>query len=341
MIMLKKRKLTFSFILLSVFILTIHSIVVAAPSTTLKVKTSSFNVVFDGKKLVLPEGQYVFAVNGTSYVPLRFMSYGLQKNVQWDAKTQKVTVSTPTKQEAVSLKDYLTNMVAYNNEVSAKGGVTIQIVPKTVNLVVDGKAKAMPKGQSGYAVNNTLYVPVRFMSEAVGTAIQWDAVKKQVSAESAAYRAEHGNPGIGSNSGGNGTGGTTGGSTGGTTGGSNGDTTGGATGGAGGGAITKPTYESITANAEQRLNTLQSGCQTSLMSIGLQYIGTDDPQEKTKLKNQGYAKLDSCTAKFNTIISETEKQLKDNGYSTAVLQSYRDEFNRQVEAGKEIMKGMV
>ncbi|AZN38580.1 stalk domain-containing protein [Paenibacillus albus] len=333
MFMLKKRKLTFSFILLSAFILTIHSIVVAAPSTTLKLKTSAFNVVFDGKKLVLPDGQYVFAVNGTSYVPLRFMSYGLQKSVQWDAKTQKVTVSTPTKQEAVVLKDYLTNMVAYGNEVSAKGGVTIQIAPKAVHIVVDGNTKVLPSGQSGYIVNNTLYVPVRFMSEAVGTAIQWDAVKKQVSAESAAYRAEHGNSGTGSSTGGNGTGGSTGGSTGGTTGGS--------TGGAiGGGSTTKPTYESITANAEQRLNTLQSGCQSSLMSIGIKYIGTDDSTEKTKLKNQGYAQLDSCTAKFNTIISDTEKQLKANGYSTAVLQSYRDEFNRQVEAGKEIMKGM-
>ncbi|WP_308636699.1 stalk domain-containing protein [Paenibacillus silvisoli] len=313
----------------------INSVVAAAPSATVKVKSSSFNMIFDGKKLALPEGQYVFAVNGTSYVPLRFVAYALQKNVNWDAKALKVTVSNPTKQEAVVLNDYLTNLVAHGSQVSAKGGITVQITPKAVKIVVDGKAKVLPNGQSGYIVNGSLYVPVRFMSEAVGTAINWDAVKKQISAESAAYRAEHGN-GTGSNNGG--TGGTeTGGSNGGSTGGNNGGAIGG---GGGGGVITKPTYESITANAKQRLTALQDSCKADLLAIGMSYISTDDKKQKESLKNQGYAKLDACTAKFNTIVSETETQLKANGYSTAIIADYRKEFNSQVEAGRDIMKGL-
>ncbi|SDX27124.1 stalk domain-containing protein [Paenibacillus sp. CF384] len=326
----KSSKLTLSFILFAALLLTIQSIVAAAPSNALKVKTSSFNMVFDGKTLVLPDGQYVFAVNGTSYVPLRFVSYALQKSVQWDAKKSQVTVANPSKQEAVVLKDYLTNVIAHGNEVSAKGGVSVQLTPKSVKVVVDGKTKVIPDGQSGYIVNGALYVPVRFMSEAVGTAIQWDPVKKQVSAESAAYRAEHGSQGNNGGTGGTGTG---------SNGGTNGGSTGGSTGGGGTGPV-KPSYESITSNAQSRLTNLQNSCQASLMDIGLQYISTDDAKLKEKLKNQGYAKLDACTASFNTIVGEVETQLKSNGYSTAIIADYRKEFNSQVEAGKEIMKGM-
>ncbi|MBP3964814.1 stalk domain-containing protein [Paenibacillus lignilyticus] len=322
----KSRKLSLSFLLFTALIFTAHSIVAAAPSAALKVKTSSFNMVFDGKTLVLPDGQYVFAVNGTSYVPLRFVSYALQKSVQWDAKTSQVTVANPNKQEAIVLKDYLANVIAHGNEVSAKGGVSVQLTPKSVKVVVDGKAKVLPEGQSGYIVNGALYVPVRFMSEAVGTAIQWDPVKKQVSAESAAYRAEHGSHETGNTGTGGSNGGTTGGSTGGSTG--------------GGSGPVKPSYESITANAEARLTSLQNSCQAALMDIGIQYISTDDAKLKESLKNKGYAKLDECTASFNKVVGEVEAQLKANGYSTAIIADYRKEFNSQVEAGRDIMKGM-
>ncbi|SEN61915.1 copper amine oxidase N-terminal domain-containing protein [Paenibacillus sp. OV219] len=319
----------------------VNSIVSAASVAPVKVKTSSFNMIFDGQKLALPEGQYVFAVNGTSYMPLRFVSYALQKSVNWDSKALKVTVSDPTKQEAVILKDYLTNVISHNDQVSAQGGVTVQLTPKSVKFAVNGQAKLLPSGQNGYIVNGALYVPVRFLSEAVGSAIQWDAVKKQVTAESETYRAEHGKDETGTGTGNTSGTGSTGGNGNGTSdSGAGGDSTGGATGGGAGGVIEKPTYESIKANAEQRLTTLKNNCQSALMKIAIKYSNTDDPNVKETLKNQGYAQLDSCTAKFNTIISDTEKQLKANGYGTDVLQSYRDEFNSQVEAGRVIMQGM-
>jgi hypothetical protein len=335
------RKFT-AILLILALVFTLSSVVAAAPSLKLKVQTVSFKMVFDGQTLVLPEGQYVFAVKGSTYVPLRFVSYALQKSVIWDGKTATVKVAAPTVQEAVSLKEYLMNATGQAGDSSARGGATIEIAPAAVKFVFDGKSKALPQGQSGYMLNGTLYVPVRFMSESIGTAIKWDAASKQISAESAAFRAQQ------SGTAGNGTvgsgqqvsdqtaGATNGGTTGGTAGG-----TGAVSGGAGGGASAKPTYESITSNAESRLKNLQSACQADLTAIAVNYISTDDKSLKAQYKQQGAAKLNACTAQFETIISETQKQLVDNGYSTDIIAKYREEFDKQVEAGKAIMAAMM
>src|SRR5690349_21454614 len=115
------------FVSMLVMVFSLQSISAAAPSATKTVKSVSFALDFDGKALVLPDQQYVFVVNGTSYIPLRFVSYALQKNVQWNSQTSTVVVSEPTSQQLVSLKEYLLNAVARDGETSAKGEVDIRV----------------------------------------------------------------------------------------------------------------------------------------------------------------------------------------------------------------------
>lgn len=84
----------------------------AAPikeSNSIKVQNVDVTMLFDGVALQPPVGQHVFMYNNTTYVPLRFMSYALQKSVSWDAKNLKVTVAEPSSSEMVVIKEYLMN----------------------------------------------------------------------------------------------------------------------------------------------------------------------------------------------------------------------------------------
>lgn len=316
-------------------ILTLQTMVAAAPTTTQpKAVTGSYQLVFDGKVLQLPEGQHIFALNGTTYVPMRFVSYALKKSVQWDATSNRVTVKDPTKSETIALNEFLMNAMGTGVN---KGGVTVQVKPVAAKFVFDGAAKALPKGQGAYALNGTIYVPLRFMSESVGSTIFWDAKAQQISARSKGF-----NPSAGSSSGGVSGGTNTTGSTNNGQANDNGQTNGGTGASAGSGtAASKPSYESITSNAQSRLTNLQNSCQAALMDIGIQYISTDDAKTKETLKNKGYAQLDSCTASFERVLAETEAALTANGYSTAIIADYRQAFNAQVDKGREIMAGMV
>ncbi|KRE51282.1 stalk domain-containing protein [Paenibacillus sp. Soil522] len=74
-----------------------------------KVQSVSVRLNFNGRNLTLPAGQYAFALQGTTYVPLRFIAYALQ-NVQWDAKNTSVAVNAPSSQELTYLGEYLDNL---------------------------------------------------------------------------------------------------------------------------------------------------------------------------------------------------------------------------------------
>jgi len=323
--------------LVAVFLLT-QAVPVSAKSEAIKIQTSSFQLNFDGKSLVLPSGQHVFAVNGTSYVPLRFVSYALKKTVEWNGNTSTVTVAEPTKDQLVILNEYLMNATARNGNAFTKGDVAIKITPKAAKFIFDGKEKKITAGQSAYLLDGTLYVPVRFMSESTGVAIQWDPIKKQITGESKLYQEQ--NKGSNTNS--------TSGPDKGTTGNNAGNNTGNNTGGNNGGGSAgnpgvpaKPTYESITSNAEQRLTTLEDSTKNKLIDLVFTYKKTTDKAEKKKLIEQGNSIVANTTAQFNQILSETEKQLANNGYSTAIISEYKTKFNEQLALGKEILDGMM
>lgn len=283
----------------------------SAASTNIKIKTQPIKLTFDGQALKLPDGQYSFIYEGRTYVPIRYISYALQKSVNWDGA--KAAISEPTEKELAALKKQLQLAAAGSQKPQAS--VEISIQPIKAELVFDGKAAALPAGQSIFGYKGSIYVPIRFLSESVGTQIGYDPVTKMVSGESAAYRAEQSGvvvlPG-----------------------------TGGGTGNAGGteGAV-KPTYEQITANAEAKLAALKASCQATLMDIGLQYLAAS-AADQPKIKEKGLQEVNNCSAKFEVIMSETTTSLTTNGYKTDIIAEYRAAFNAELEAGRAIAESL-
>lgn len=152
-------------------------------AASIKVQNADVTLLFDGVKLQPPAGQHVFMYKDTTYVPLRFMSYALQKSVSWDAKNLKVTVAEPSGSELVVIKEYLMNATAD----AAFTPKSIVLNNVKANYVFNGTAKALPAGQSSYLLNGSIYVPLRFLSESVGNSISWNPKTKTITANSKSY----------------------------------------------------------------------------------------------------------------------------------------------------------
>ncbi|WP_372663139.1 stalk domain-containing protein [Cohnella sp.] len=305
----------------------------AAASAGVKVKSEAVGLEFDGKTLVIPQGQYIFVIKGSTYVPLRFFSYALQKNVAWDSKTNTVSVTNPTKQQAVMLQEYLLNATGQAGEESSKGGTSIAVKPIQAKFMFDGDSKALPQGQSGYSLNGSIYVPIRFMSQSVGTQINWDKTTGRITGESTAYKAEkakentedvkeEGTVPVTDTKQEAGTG------------------TGGVGGAGGGGAGGVTTYESITANAESTLYALKASCENQLMPLGLQLIIATDSNAKQQLINQMNGIIDQCTVQFNQAVADVEIKLTAGGYSTSIIADYRKAFQDEMDAGRALLEGL-
>ena len=275
-------------------------------------------MIFDGVSIQPPAGQYVFMYNNTTYVPLRFMSYALQKSVAWDAKNVKVTVAEPNSSELVVIKEYLMN--ATNNS-TATATKNIALNQVKASYVFKGATKALPTGQSSFILNGSLYVPLRFLSESVGHNISWDQKTKTITAASKAYQEQGGTkdpspvatpvPT---------------------------DSTGAVNGGSAG--TGKVSYETITSETKAKLTALEEQSRSTLTSIFLEYLGAKDEASKKDIKAKGAQQLASLTANFNSIIADTEQKLNSNGYSTEIISQYRSEFEATIQSGKNAAEAM-
>ncbi|UQZ33129.1 hypothetical protein C2I18_05890 [Paenibacillus sp. PK3_47] len=304
----------------------------AAVSDSIKVQSMNVKMIFDGVNIQPPAGQHVFIYNNTTYVPIRFVSYALQKSVSWDAKNLKVTVAEPTSSELVIIKEYLMNAGNTNNAATANKSIVLNKVK--ASYVFNGSVKAVPAGQASYMLNGSMYVPLRFLSESVGNKITWDQKTKTITAASAGYQEENNNL-TGSN----------------TTGGNASNTTkpsatatpapaGGAAAGGGGAGTGTVTYNQITSATEAKLTALRSESASALTSLAIQYVSATDSATKSSLLAKGQQQLSSFTASFNNIIADAEKQLTANGYSTEIINQYRATFEAELEAGKKIAESM-
>lgn len=318
----------------------------AANAKSLNVQSMNIQMQFDGQRLSLPAGQYAFIHEGRTYIPLRFFANALQQGVTWDSKSRTVTVSEPTAQEQVSLREWVMN--AARTTPTSNPVKTIKAQPMEAKLVFRGQAKTLPQGQSIYNVEGSTYVPVRFMSESAGASINWNAQAKSITAESAAYRNSQGQqpggttqpgnnngttPGTGNgNTGNNGNAGNSGGTP------PAGGNTGTPGGGGGGGGGSTATQASIEADAKSKLDTLKASCMASIESLGLQWFGEKDTTKRQQLYAQAEAKVSECTVNFEQIVQNAETQLKAGGFSTSGLQTFRDEFSRELEKGRAMVE---
>ncbi|AJY73967.1 copper amine oxidase N-terminal domain-containing protein [Paenibacillus beijingensis] len=322
----------------------------SASTPIVKVQSIPAKLSFDNKTYVLPKGQYVFMYQNRTYVPLRFISYTLKKNVKWDSVKKTVTVSDPTEQELLLLQTALNSLSSTGLSTAAIAWLKASSIQ--ASFVFNGTVKQLPKDQIPFIYNNSIYVPVRFMSESVGAAILWDSKTYTLTVKPSSGTSEP--PAPGGNSGQGSEPGNAGGSTGSTgtatqgsgqTGsgsqngsGSNGG--GGNPGGGGGGAPVKPSYESITGEAEDKLYALRNSCQEGLYSLAGQYLSEKDENKRKQLIASGQQALDNCKAQFEQIVTEASQKLSANGYSTDIINRYRDRFNSELNQGMELLKKM-
>ncbi|THF80828.1 copper amine oxidase N-terminal domain-containing protein [Cohnella fermenti] len=323
---MKMNKIRLSGLALALFLALTPLAGGASAASGVTVAQQNVQMNFDGQALALPTGQFSFAYQSRVYIPLRFASYALQKNVDWNSKTGTVTVSDPTSSQTVVLKEYLMNAAA---SAKANAGKAVElksvtVTPISVKLVFDGAEKKLPEGQQAFNLNGTIYVPVRFMSEAIGTTIDWDAKTGSVIGKSKAYLEALANAGSGGGSGtssGSGEEASSGGE----------NTTGGGSGGSGGATLT---VDQVKAATQTKLESLKASCIASIS--GLVLTATDDADLVAKANVQ----LASCDASFEAAMTTATAQLKaagaDDADITATIAGYRGTYETTKETYRKL-----
>lgn len=125
----------------------------------------------DGKKVETDAP--CFIENNRTLVPVRFIGESLGYNVTWDAGARRVTI-TNAKADAAAVKIELT-------------------IDSNKALVYDaaGESKEVALETAAQITKNRTFVPVRFIGESFGTAVDWDAANRVVIiGDKSLYKAE-------------------------------------------------------------------------------------------------------------------------------------------------------
>jgi len=104
-------------------------------------------VVVNGTKINFPDAEPFIDENSRTQVPIRFVGEALGADVSWDGNTKKVTITLNGKK------------------------VVLQIGNK--NYEVNGQQKQMDT--VALLKESRTFVPVRFVSEALGATVKWNA----------------------------------------------------------------------------------------------------------------------------------------------------------------------
>ncbi|WIV17497.1 N-acetylmuramoyl-L-alanine amidase family protein [Paenibacillus polygoni] len=109
-------------------------------------------IILDGKEIKLPSPAQVSIINNSVMIPIRVVAENLNFKVTWDQKIKRVKIQndTDTLTLTVNKKEALINDIASLLEVSPRN------------------------------LNNTVVVPLRFVSENMGLAVKWDNKNKVV-----------------------------------------------------------------------------------------------------------------------------------------------------------------
>lgn len=102
---MKKRTVIMSVILALLFVCLIGTAAATVGRQSVNVDYTDITITLDGKPvdLVDANGNPVepFAINGTTYLPVRAVSSALGLNVGWDQKTTTVILETPAASRAI------------------------------------------------------------------------------------------------------------------------------------------------------------------------------------------------------------------------------------------------
>lgn len=162
------------------FMLLLLLFVLALPGIGHAASTSS-KIILDGKEITADQGAPVENVNSTVMVPLRMIAENLGYKVDWEQKSQTVTISNQ--------------------------GKTIKLVVNQKTATVDDKAVSLVAAP--ILRSDTTLVPIRFISEQFGLQVEWDNANKIVNLITPDAPGDNGsqpgnpqNPGNGGNTGG-------------------------------------------------------------------------------------------------------------------------------------------
>lgn len=127
----------------------------------------SLNTYAKQKTYLFVDGNHIkadaepFIENGRTLVPIRFISENLKNKVDWDSGEKKVTV-TPEEEKEISKIELII------------GSDIAKLYDK------DGNVKEEKLEVPAKITNNRTFVPVRFISETLGTEVNWDPENRVV-----------------------------------------------------------------------------------------------------------------------------------------------------------------
>ncbi|NQX59462.1 copper amine oxidase N-terminal domain-containing protein [Paenibacillus qinlingensis] len=275
---------------------------------------------FDGKEYAPPEGQQGFIYEGTTYVPIRFISYSLDKAVNWDPNTYTVTIAEPKATDKINISEYKLNTQVFSKSTekfdkSKLAPSNLKVYKEKINYVFDGVKKSPADELPGYIVNGSLFVPIRFFSESVGKTINWDSETYTVSAVTKEEKKPEvklpetkpeTKPVV----------------------------TGPVGGGGGGGSINKPSEASIKADAEAKMSALESKASDVLFDLLAKYLVSHDKS----LISEARAFIADTESKFYQILNDAESKLSTNGYNTEIINTYEAAYLEKKAYQEEILK---
>ncbi|RAV13798.1 copper amine oxidase N-terminal domain-containing protein [Paenibacillus contaminans] len=274
--------------------------------------------VFDGKTFAPPTDQKGFIYEGSTYVPLRFVAYALNKDVQWEQSSYTVTVQEPDKLAQIVIKEYNMNREVRDPEskkvdTSEIKASIIDVYQEKVTYVFDEAEKEPSEELPGFIYQDTLYVPLRFFSEALNRVIDWDqetytvstSTKKEPKPETKPDKKPDKKPEEGKET-----------------------------------STSKPSAASLIEAARSQLSSMESSATDSFMSLAISYLSSSDPNVRAGIKTQAESMLAQLDSQVASITSNLEAQLSANGYDTSAVAAIRQEYADKKAAGRAALEQM-
>ncbi|WP_342556047.1 N-acetylmuramoyl-L-alanine amidase family protein [Paenibacillus sp. FSL R7-0652] len=138
----------------------------ALPGTGHAASAPQTKIILDGQELMLPSDVEVVNINKNVMIPIRVVAENLKFKVQWNQKTQNVSIEQNAK--VLSLNVGRTEASVQNEKVQ------LNTAPRLIK--------------------NTVVVPLRFVSEEMGLSVSWNNKDKVVGLTSAAVPSDEPSP---------------------------------------------------------------------------------------------------------------------------------------------------
>jgi len=126
------------------------------------------SITVNGVALYFDLNKFPFVYQGTTYLPIRMIAEALGKNVALDSKTSTVTLS--------GNKDFEPDYSGFSSPHTYQDKISVQFIP--LRIVNDDTP--LLKEIKAIVYNNTTYLPMRALADAVGATLELDQKKSIV-----------------------------------------------------------------------------------------------------------------------------------------------------------------